>query len=294
MNKDAQIPEIDFRNIQQKAFEFNFISADDLLGSGIRHDQPPFRPHRILFYAILFIMEGEGHHFIDFQKYAYRKGSIIFISKEQVQAFEANDQLKAYLMIFTEKFLERSSLGSNLMQQLSLYNYSLYEPILQLEEVDFNIFSELVLRIKEEFDAPDDFATEEIIQSSLKILLCLAERIRKTKLDPQKQSFYFEEFQQFQQLLKVHIYTSRQVKFYADAMQISTKKLNRITYEIMQQPAKNYIDQYLILEIKRFLMNTALSVKQIAYKTGFEAPTNFVKYFKKYEKMTPAAFRKQY
>ncbi len=91
-----------------------------------------------------------------------------------------------------------------------------------------------------------------------------------------------------------HIFESRQVKFYADALQISTKKLNRITYEIMQQPAKSYIDQYLILEIKRFLMNTALSIKEISYRVGFEAPTNFVKFFKKFEKMTPAAFRKQY
>ncbi len=62
----------------------------------------------------------------------------------------------------------------------------------------------------------------------------------------------------------------------------------------MQQPAKLYIDQFLVLEIKRFLMNTALSIKEIAYRTGFEAPTNFVKFFKKFEGITPAAFRKQY
>ena len=41
-------------------------------------------------------------------------------------------------------------------------------------------------------------------------------------------------------------------------------------------------------------MNTALSVKEISYKTGFEAPTNFVKFFKKYTGKTPAEFRKLY
>lgn len=294
MNRDLKIPEIDFRNIQQKDFEFNIFSSSQLLDLGNDNTGQPFHPHRLLFYAILFVMEGEGHHFIDFKRYSYRKGSIIFISKEQVQAFEPNPNLRAYLMIFTKKFLERSSLGSSLMQQLSLYNYHLYPPILHLDDSQFDTFSDLVLRIKDEFFAPDDFATEEIIQASLKILLFSAERMRKTTLDPQKQSFYFDEFQQFQQLLQDHIFESRQVKFYADALQISTKKLNRITYEIMQQPAKSYIDQYLILEIKRFLMNTALSIKEISYKAGFEAPTNFVKYFKKFEKTTPAAFRKQY
>ncbi len=294
MNSEQQIPEIGFRNIQQKPFEFNLFTTGQLYNLGDQTEGRPFRPHRLLFYAILFIAKGEGDHFIDFKRYSYRKGSLIFISKEQVQAFEPNPEVEATLMIFTEKFLERSSLGSSLMQQLSLYNYHLYPPIVHLSEAQIPIFTEIVDRITKEFEAPDDFATEEIIQASLKILLFLAERKRKTTLDPKKQAFYFEEFQQFQQLLKAHIFESRQVKFYADAMQISTKKLNRITYEIMQQPAKLYIDQFLILEIKRFLMNTALSIKEIAYRTGFEAPTNFVKFFKKFEKMTPAAFRKQY
>lgn len=294
MDKEQQIPEIDFRNIQQKPFEFNLFTSDQLWNLGDQTGGRPFRPHRLLFYAIFFIAEGEGHHFIDFKRYSYRKGSLIFLSKEQVHAFEPKPDVQATLMIFTEKFLERSSLGSSLMQQLSLYNYHLYAPILHLSEAQIPVFTELVNRITQEFQAPDDFATEEIIQASLRILLFLAERRRKTTLDTSKPSLYFEEFQQFQQLLKTHIFESRQVKFYAEAMQMSTKKLNRVTYEIRQQPAKSYIDQFLMLEIKRFLMNTALSVKEIAYRTGFEAPTNFVKYFKKFENMTPAAFRKQY
>jgi AraC-like DNA-binding protein len=62
----------------------------------------------------------------------------------------------------------------------------------------------------------------------------------------------------------------------------------------MNQPAKTYISEYLTLEIKRFLMNTNLSIKEIAYQTGFEDPTNFVKFFKKHSNRTPAEFRKQH
>ena len=35
-------------------------------------------------------------------------------------------------------------------------------------------------------------------------------------------------------------------------------------------------------------------IKEIGYKTGFNDPTNFVKFFKKYTKTTPASFRKQF
>ncbi len=75
---------------------------------------------------------------------------------------------------------------------------------------------------------------------------------------------------------------------------MSTKKLNRIVQEIMHQPAKAYINEILIIEMKRLLMNTNFSIKEIAYKTGFEDPTNFVKYFKKSTQKTPIEFRKSF
>ena len=62
----------------------------------------------------------------------------------------------------------------------------------------------------------------------------------------------------------------------------------------MNKPVKTYINDSLILEIKRLLMNTSLSIKEISYKTGFEDPTNFVKYFKKYTELTPIDFRKRF
>ena len=156
------------------------------------------------------------------------------------------------------------------------------------------IFKELVLRIKEEFDAPDDVLTEEIIQSSLKIFLCLAERIRKENRKEETQSRYKEEFNLFRKLVKKKILESRQVRFYADELGMSTKKLNRITQDVMGQAAKSYINDFLIIEIKRLLVNTSLSIKEIAYTTGFEEATNFVKYFKKYAGMNPSEFRKSF
>ena len=66
----------------------------------------------------------------------------------------------------------------NLMQQLSLYKYRLYQPLLQLDSEQYETFYALILRLKTEFEAIDDFATEVILQARLKILLFLAERVR--------------------------------------------------------------------------------------------------------------------
>ena len=294
MNPADQIPSINFANRHNKTFEFEIISNREILADNLPKDYNPFRPHRLRFYALLFILKGEGTHYVDFKSYQYHPGSVIFISKEQVHAFEKNMDREAYFLLFTRNFLERSSIASNLMQQLSLYNYHLYPPVLELEGLQLQLFTELVMRIKEEYHAPDDQFTEEIIQSSLKILLCIAERIRKLNCKINPLSRYQDEFLEFQRLLDEHILESRMVQFYAEKMSVSTKKLNRIVQEIMNQTAKAYINEMLIIEMKRLLMNTNFSIKEIAYKTGFEDPTNFVKYFKKATTQTPIEFRKRF
>ncbi len=294
MPEDKQIPEISFRNIHGKDFDFEIVSNWEVL----RDDSPlhhnPYVPHRIRFYAVLFILKGEGYHYIDFKKYHYQKGSIIFISKEQVHAFEQNLERDAYFMVFTQDFLERSSAGSSLMHRLSLYNYHLYPPVLQLSEEQFPVFQNLINRLAHEYHAPDDMLTEELIQSALKIFLMLAERIRRLYRQFEGKSSYHKTFLAFQRLLAENLLENRQVQYYANLLGISTKKLNRATQHVVDGSAKAFIDDQLIIEIKRLLMNTDLSIKEIAYRSGFEDPTNFVKYFKKNEGTTPLEFRKQF
>jgi AraC-like DNA-binding protein len=41
-------------------------------------------------------------------------------------------------------------------------------------------------------------------------------------------------------------------------------------------------------------VHTSLSIKEIGYVMGFEEPTNFIKYFRKHEGVTPIEFRERY
>ncbi|MEM1325867.1 MAG: helix-turn-helix transcriptional regulator [Bacteroidota bacterium] len=287
------IPSVELGSLQEKPFGFRIANNREiLLNDNLDHN--PFRPHRIHFYAVLFVLEGEGYHYIDFKKYAYQPGSMIFISKEQVHAFEKNLERDAYFLLFREEFLARGGEQSKLLQHLSLYNYHLYPPVVQVPEAQLGLLQLLAGKMLQEFNAEDDYLKVELLHAALEIFLCLAERMRKegkaTDTDSPQHRTYF----QFQELLKAHIFNNRQVSFYADQLSMSTKTLNRITQQIVGQTAKNYIHDVLIIEIKRLLMNTSLSVKEIGYRSGFEETTNFVKYFKKQTEMTPSEFREQY
>lgn len=294
MEQEEKILEIDFKNLNGKKMEFDILSMQRLYNGEYVLKHAPHLPKRISFYAILLITGGEGEHYIDFKTYFLKKGSLVFISKEQVHAFQKAQSYKGYLLLFTENFLQKSFSDTNILQQFNLYNYQIYQPVIQLKEDKFDEFRHLFQRISKEYHAPDDFATEEILRARLKVLLMKSERVKKNTIQQQEYPAYIEDFRQFQNLLQKNLFQNRQVQFYANEMSISTKKLNMITQSVIQRTAKTYISESLVLETKRLLMNTVLNVKEIAYQVGFDEPTNFVKFFKKYTSQTPAEFKKQY
>jgi AraC-like DNA-binding protein len=56
--------------------------------------------------------------------------------------------------------------------------------------------------------------------------------------------------------------------------------LNEICKTATGNTVKQYIDNYLILESKRWLCVSDLSVKELTYQLGFDEPTNFQKFLK--------------
>ena len=102
---------------------------------------------------------------------------------------------------------------------------------------------------------------------------------------------YLSEFIQFQNLVEKQVKTHKKVHNYAKIMGISTKTLNTVSRSIVHKSAKEFIDDICTKQIKRLLINTELSIKEIAYAMGFEESTNFYKYFKRQTQLTPEQFR---
>jgi AraC-like DNA-binding protein len=57
--------------------------------------------------------------------------------------------------------------------------------------------------------------------------------------------------------------------------------------------AKDFIQSRIIIEAKRMLYFTELSLKEIGYQLGFSEPANFSAFFKKSTGKSPSLFRNQ-
>jgi AraC family transcriptional activator of pobA len=59
------------------------------------------------------------------------------------------------------------------------------------------------------------------------------------------------------------------------------------------KPPRTLIQERILLESKRYLAFSSLSIADIGYKLGFEDANYFTRFFRLHEKKTPAQFRKQ-
>lgn len=287
------IPQVFFQKPLKKEFEFEAMPLERLLERSAGLSPRLDRPHRVTFYQIVYITRGQGRHYIDFSSYDYSPGSLLFISAGQVHAFEVNPGTEGFLILFTQDFLTRNMLHSDILAFSRLFNYHLYPPDIPPVDTSSPLFEPIVSEIYNEYLFTNTFAREEIIRTLLRLLLLKAERIKRTLAPLEKNTDRVARFNEFRQLLSDRYIDTRNADAYADMMQISYNHLNRIIKSVAGNTAKAFIDNFVILEAKRHLAVSDASVKELSDIMGFDEPTNFVKYFKKHTGQSPVRFKKR-
>ena len=283
------IPEISFwtdRVLQIKGFQF-FILEEFITDDLNPTDHSPYQPHRLNFYAILIITDGEVNHIVDFKVHTLRKHDVMVISKGQTHAFDESSAYIGYLAVFTEAFMQKYMAQSTIAQINHLYNYFLNQEKINNPDRNQTLIPILKNELKNNLSS-----LPNIIGSLLSIYLLKLneEHIRLSHVSVDNK--HLDHFNHFRLALEQNFSKTRDAKVYASNLSISYKHLNEVCKHVVNVTAKSFIDNYIVLESKRMLVSTSLSVKEIAFEVGFDEPTNFLKYFKKHTSLTPVEFRK--
>ncbi len=254
---------------------------------------PMDTPQRLHSYLIVLFTKGEGWHSVDFASYPYQEGTLLCIAENQVHQWKINLENDAFVLAFSKEFLYKTPQDREVLESYRIFDYSLQSPILTLDHQDYQRFLTLFQELKHEFDRLEaDTFKHDIYRNLLRTILLLAERHKRKAAQPAMLAQY-GEFARFREQVEVDFSRTRNVRDYAATLGYSPKKLNQVTQVILSKNAKLFVDERVILEIKRLLIHTNLSIKEIANRTGFDEPTNMVKFFKRYTRQTPMAFREQ-
>ena len=281
-----------YGSLGEKDSNFISIRIEDFFKE-INHEYI-LQNHQTDFYTILFYTNDIGRHAIDFKDFYYAPGTFLVVRKNQIHKFYHNPNATGYLLFFKEEFLNRYVNEDEIARIIQIFNEFLTSPKTQCPQEDLQGLLGLFEGIITEYDNIDDDYSPRIIRSLLHLLANLIHRIKSRNYNKIVLKKNLRDFIKFQGLVEKNYGESKKVSYYANLMGFSSKKLNSIVQFIANKPAKDFIDDVAIIKIKKELLYTNLSIKEIAFKVGFADSTNFFKYFKNRTDFTPKEYRDTY
>lgn len=282
----SPINRIDYRN-KKKELDFEIVDIQDFY-----HTRPHAhlkRDFRLNFWVMIYIIEGSGAHYVDFQKYNYTKGDIIFLEKNQVQHFEPNDEVKGYIVHINEPFFYKIQGfdGDIFLEFIDRASGSL---VMNFGTSTSKTNRVLIDLIYKEYNNKEEKINVELIATLFQgFILALGQQVpnNHTLLTSRN----YKHFTKFRQLVEAHYWETRNVEDYAKMMNYSKKTINQASRAVAGLSAKQFIINRVVLEAKRYLSQGELMNYEIAHLLGFEEAANMTKFFKHYEGVSPKEFR---
>jgi len=202
--------------------------------------------------------------------------------------------------------------ANNFQAEILKYNPSLLrEASLQLEQTVYsslrkdrcrqdtpvvtNIINGMFGLLKVYFDQSECTCISQLVLCQLKAFFIgfheYLQRNPQYRPDEVKSYRVRELFNRFMMLLERDYKISRDVNYYAEKMNISSKYLTNIVSQVTGHTPKTIIDQYVILQLKMHLKRTTQSIKEMAWEFHFADVSFFCRYFKKHTGLTPQQIR---
>lgn len=283
-----KIENINFSRFVNQAIPFEIISIKELYEKCDKAHFDLSNPHRIEFHALIIITEGKSNHEVDFKNEILSAGIVLPLIKDQVHSFSKKLTVKGYVISFEENFITQYLNEKNLFHFLHIY----HSPSILIGKENLLVLNPFLQPLKDLQNDSNNSLKAEIVNS---LFMALLFQIKRLSIYQHKifKSQRFKDFIYFKQLITKHYNETHNVKDYALKLSVSYKYLNDICKEISKKTAKEFLDSWLLLEIKRNISENKYTSQEIAYKMGFNEPSNFIRFFKKFTGITPNQFHEK-
>jgi AraC-like DNA-binding protein len=247
--------------------------------------------HSLTYYDITIISNGQGTFSVDQQNNPIETGRVFFTSPGQVRRWDFDIMPHGYVLIFEEEFLCRFFNDPLFVQNLLYFSDNATQSSIALTKAEYNQLKPLLLNIKDEiyrYKVKD----EHILRAILYQVLMLLSRMYNSHSQTLAVNHTNRYIHKFTHLVNANYQQNRSVEFYAQQLNITSGHLNNLVKQSLGFSAKHYILNRTLLEAKRLLCYTSLSVDEIAQYLNFDNTSYFVRLFHKNAGETPLQFRK--
>ena len=249
-------------------------------------------PHRHDFFEVLYLKKGSGFHVIDGNNYEIKPPCVFFMSRGQAHKLELSQDIEGYIFIFTADFYLLNRTDQNRLIEFPFF-YTIHQdnPPLQLEnESDIRFLEDLFRKGIAEIARPDGYSVE-MLRSILDLILttCSARyQVSESLMNKGKGQILVKRFFH---LLEENHRKNLSLNEYAQMIGVTANHLTQTIKQLTGKTSSQIIKDKQLLEIKRLLVHTNLSVSEIAGQLNFDDQSYFTKFFKRETGFTPLQYR---
>lgn len=286
----AQIPVYDICNLINNDDKNIHCNVLDLQTFVSQSQQLVSTAHRHSFYQILVVFNGSGDHHIDFKIHEISEGSVFFLVPGQVHKWNFNDDAEGIVINFNKEFFTSFVGKSNYLEQFLFFIGNGEYSKIQFKE-NFSMIKSILVKIQKEYINTQQLSAD-LIRMYLIELFIHAQR--QLKIEDNIQIHHSQQYiilRNFEMLVEEHFKTKKLPKDYAELLFITSNHLNAVCKKIKGFSAGEIIRNRIVLEIKRLLINSTLTIAEIAYELNFQDNSYFSRFFKKNTGLTPEEFR---
>jgi AraC-like DNA-binding protein len=248
-------------------------------------------PHRHDYYTVLLVEAARGEHRIDYRSFPFQERQVHFVSPGQVHQVAVSERPRGWVFTFSRAFLVENNIPESFLSNINLFQPFGESPPLDLDPSSFDRLRGIIREM--EACLPRDFTYHNRALGALLQLFLIycsnSTTIDSAQLDEENAGVCL--LRDFKQQVEQQYTTWHKVQDYAAAVHVTPKHLSQTVKNLTGKTAKEVIQDRLVLEAQRLLLHTELSIKEIAYRTGFEEPLHFSSFFKKQAGVAPTAFR---
>ncbi len=269
------------------SIEDKIMLIDDL--SLVPLPQVPRRANCVILGVCL---SGRAEYSLDTNDYVVEPGDIMVVNDGQVMDdYRVSPDLSGVGYFIESDFFNEIIKGVHGLS--SIFLFSRTHPVFHLRQEEVNAFRSYYELIKQKIDNTNHHFRTDVVRSLLMTMLYdMSDTLWRFREDHESQSSRAEIiFTQFLTLVEKNFREVRLVGWYAKQMGISPKYLSEMVKKASKRTPNEWIDKYVVLEIRLLLKNSTMSVMQIAQKMNFPNQSFLGKYFRERVGISPRKYR---
>ena len=248
------------------------------------------------FYTLVLIQKGGMSYALKGNLVELKANDLVLVPPNYPVSYDSyTDDLEAINLMIEEDYYHKVlQFDPNLMDMEYSYAYDLL-PVFHLNANKEEFFANLSKQIQNAIRIPHLYREEMVDHLVHVIQLLFSELLFGGDIQPS------HDLTDKQNIFKIFIHMAsrnfkkeRQIKFYADHLNITTTYLSRTVKEMSGQTVNAYLNNFLYNEICKLLRSSNYNVTEISDMLSFNDAPALTNFFKTRSGMTPMAYRRSF